>query len=74
MFKARSKGQYLVEHERVTRNRDIARSNYHRLELTQHAVSHTGPKIWNSLPSNIASIQRLGQFKRSIKQYLIEDY
>ena len=74
MFKARNKGQYLVEHERLTRSRDQARSIYHRLELTQHAVSYVGPKIWNSLPANIASIQRLGQFKRSLKKYLIDGY
>ena len=74
MFKARREGEYLVEHNRVTRNRDIARSTYHRTELSQHAVSYTGPKIWNSMPSNVTSIQKLGQFKQSIKKYFIDGY
>ena len=74
MFKARREGEYLVEHNRVTRNRDIARSTYHRTELSQHAVSYTGPKIWNSMPSNVTSIQKLGQFKQSIKKIFIDGY
>ena len=74
MFKARCKGLYLVEHDRITRNRDQACSNFHRLELTQHAVSYVGPKIWNLLPDDLRNIQKLGQFKHCIKKYFIDSY
>ena len=75
MFKARCNGLYLIEHERTTRNRDqSAYSNFHRLELTQHAVSFAGPKLWNSLPINLRNIESLGQFKRSLQKYFIDSY
>ena len=74
MFKARRSGLYFVEHERITRNRDQAYPNFHRLELTQHAVSFVGPKTWNLLPAYLRNIQKLGQFKCSLKKYLIDSY
>ena len=74
MFKAMSNGQYQVQHEVNTRNRSLAVSNYHRLDLTQHAVSFAGPKVWNSIPEYLRSIDKLGRFKSSIKKYFIENY
>ena len=74
MFKARSRGEFTVEHGLNTRNRNLAHPTFHRLDLSQHAVSYAGPKAWNSLPINIQGQVKLGPFKRLVKQHLISQY
>ena len=74
MHKAISRGEYAVEHNVVTRNRDMAVAVYHRLTLTRHAVSHTGPTEWNKLPISIRSIEKKNLFKKALKVHLLNQY
>ena len=60
MFKAKTKGEFSITHLRNTRNRDFVLPVFHRLEMTQHAVSFMAPKTWNSLPLTLRKIEKLG--------------
>ena len=74
IFKERLKGKYCTQHGLSTRNRDLAQPVYQRLTQCQQSISFMGPTIWNSLPQNIRSIQRLHIFKSNLKEYLINQY
>lgn len=39
-----------------------------------HSVSVVGPKLWNSLPTNITNLRNIAQFKKALKQYLLAYY
>ena len=74
MFKALQQGLFSNSHNLNTRNSNLATASFHRLTSTQHSVSFSGPKIWNSLPSNIRNINSLPSFKLKLKQYFINQY
>ena len=74
MFKEIEKGNFLIQHTRNTRNRDLAEPVFHRLSISQHAFSHTGPSHWNKLPNHLRTIKKLTQFKKDLKMYLIDQY
>ena len=74
MFKARQQGLFSTSHNLNTRNHNLASTQFHRLSSSQHSVSFSGPKIWNSLPSYIRNINSLPSFKHKLKQYFINQY
>ena len=61
-------------HSYSTRFNSEIRSDFHRLTVTQHSLSFTAPKIWNTIPLSIRSITKLKPFKKSLKQFLIDQY
>ena len=74
MHKALSKGKFQSIHNLNTRTNATARPKFHRLTLSQHAVSFTGPTQWNKLPNNLRSIDNIFSFKKALKKYLLDDY
>ena len=74
MHKAVNNNEYVVTHQVNTRNRQMAVPLYHRLVVCQHAVSFSGPSVWNMIPPHIRSIESLPLFKRTLKQYYVEQY
>ena len=61
-------------HSYNTRGRNL---NYHiskDLALSPSSFSFTAIKLWNSLPSELKSIQQLPMFKRKLKEYLFQRY
>ena len=72
MFKL--KNTFVAPHSVNTRSRNLPRTTYHRLTMTQQAVSFTGPTEWNSLPSNIKNIEKFNLFKKELKNYLLSAY
>ena len=74
IFKERSKGKYCTQHVLSTRNRDLAQPVFQRLTMCQQSVSFKGPTIWNTLPIDIRSIERLTIFKKHLKEYLLNQY
>ena len=68
VYKQKSLGLLeIAENLHNTRHHENIRSQYHRLDLCQHALSFMGPKIWNSLPHNIQAIRGISAFKRAVK-------
>ena len=57
-----------------TRNQNNLQPKYHRLTLTQHAVSFVGPSEWNALPDDLKFIPSIGLFKAKLKAFLISKY
>ena len=74
MHKCMARGQYKVRHDVDTRSRNLAAPAYHRLTGSQHSVSYSGPVLWNLLPTYLREIKALGQFKRALKAFFIEQY
>ena len=68
------KDQFKVSHTRETRHRDLAAPVFHRLTLSQHAFSFSGPSQWNALPLSLRSIGKLHLFKRALKSFLLAQY
>ena len=65
---------FSVSHHVNTRRRDLAVPTFHRLTVSQQALSYIGPTTWNQLPSFLRNINSLPTFKNSLKNYLIEQY
>ena len=61
-------------HRYNTRNHDNIIPTYQRLTKTQRSFSHSGPRIWNTIPLEIRSINTLQKFKRYYKNTLINTY
>ena len=74
MFRALKEGKYQVQHDRNTRNRNMALSSFRRLTPGQQSVSYMGPKTWNSLPNEIKNINKLPAFKNNLKTFLLNQY
>ena len=74
MHKLRSNNCFATQHERNTRNRDLAVPPFRRLTLTQQGFQYAGPKLWNELPSYMREIVSLKSFKTKLKRYLIDKY
>ena len=74
MFKSIEKGNFQTSNRRSTRFTNRAETTFHRLTSTQRSVSFMGPKMWNSLPSDIRDISKLGPFKRKLKDFLLSSY
>ena len=67
-------GSFQCRHSLNTRNRNLAVPSFHRLTLTQHAVSFRGPRIWNELPIYIRKIENIHKFKKELKLYFLSSY
>ena len=74
MFRAVKEGKYQVQHDRNTRNRNMAQSSFRRLTPGQQSVNHRGPKAWNSLPNELKNISTLTAFKKNLKTFLLNQY
>ena len=74
MFKSVARGEYSVQHSLNTRSRYLAAPTFHRLTLTQRAVSYAGPSMWNKIPLSIRNCSSLSIFKRNLKSWFIDDY
>ena len=74
MFKKVKKGEFSVAHDRDTRQRSLAVPNFQRLSSTQRSVSYLGPLTWNTLPRSLHNIDKLGRFKKSLKDYILDSY
>ena len=74
MHKAIADGQFGVNHDRNTRNNNLASSEFHGLTICQRAVSYRGPLIWNSLPLHLRTIESLPSFKNKLKLYFLSHY
>ena len=76
MFHAKKRGEYPTQTNVHTRSRgaNLARPVFHGLTSTQHAVSYAGPTFWNELPPSLRSIMSYSRFKKSLKDYLLNEY
>ena len=74
MYISFNQNQYRVSHSVNTRNRQLAAPTFHRLEGSQHAVSFSGPTVWNTLPLEIRNSVSLNSFKKALKNYFINSY
>ena len=74
MFHARARGEYNTPSNYQTRWADDAYANRHLFTTTQHAISYTGPKLWNSLPPHIRSIESFRCFKSSLRKHFLNKY
>ena len=76
MFHAKKRGEYPTQTNVHTRSRgaNLARSVFHGLTSTQHAVSYAGPTFWNKLPPSLRTIKSFSRFKKSLKDYLLDNY
>ena len=74
VFIYKSGNQFMCTHNLNTRNRNQAVPFFHRLTLTQHAVTFKGPHIWNELPLSIRNSDSLPIFKKLLKAHLLSQY
>ena len=65
-------------HSNHTHNTRHSRSNlvpvFQRTTRTQQSLSYSGPKIWNQIPIEIRLLPTVHQFKKKLKDYLVEKY
>ena len=61
-------------HNYNTRNRTTLLPHFQRTTTTQHALNYEGPRLWNTLPLNIRTIQSKTIFKKCLKEYLVSVY
>ena len=74
MYHARSRDEYPTQSAYPTRGLNRALPEYHRIPITQHALSHKGPTFWNTLPQELRAINNYKRFRSSLKEYLLEEY
>ena len=67
------KGAYKIEHNVNTRNRNLSKPKFHRLDRTQQSIAHSGPKLWNLIPEEIRSIKSIPKFKKQLKIYYLSN-
>ena len=65
MYHARARGEFATQIIYQTRGTNRAQTALHRITTTQHTISYTGPKLWNSLPPNLRSLNNYGRFKKT---------
>ena len=74
VHKKLNSGKFLNHHARDTRNRDLAQPSFQRLTSGQHCISYQGPKAWNTLPLELRHTEKLDNFKKKLKKYLLSQY
>ena len=69
-------GTFRIHHSIATRQvtSDLLEPTYQRLNQTQRSISYIGPKLWNSLPSDLRHISSIETFKWKLKDYFIQQY
>ena len=65
---------FATPHSYNTRNSSDARPSFQRLTTTQQSIKYVGPKVWNSIPSNVRCISSFNKFKSELKKHLIAQY
>ena len=68
------KGGYKIEHSVNTRNRNLSKPKFHGKERTIQSIATSGPKLWNSLPQELRSIESITRFKRQLKTFYVSKY
>ena len=68
------KGGYRIEHNVNTRNRNLSKPKFHGKERTIQSIATRGPKLWNSLPPELRSIESISRFKRPLKTFYVSKY
>ena len=68
------KGEYRIEHNVNTRNRNLSKPKFHGKERTIQSIATSGPKLWNSLPPELRSIESIPRFKRQLKTFYVSKY
>ena len=74
MYKNRNAQLYDRSHHHNTRQRHDLLPSYHRLTITQHSLSYSGPQVWNSLSDELRNSRSLPIFKNHLKSFLISLY
>ena len=67
-------GEYRIDHNVNTRNRNLSRSKFHKKARTHQSIATCGPNLWNSLPAEIRSINSIPRFKRHLKTFFVSKY
>ena len=67
-------GSYKIEHNVNTRNRNLSKSKYHRLDRTQQSIASSGPMLWNDLPIELRLIKSIPRFKKKLKMFYLSTY
>ena len=67
-------GGYKIEHNVNTRNRNLSKSKYHRLDRTQQSIASSGPMLWNDLPIELRLIKSIPRFKKKLKMFYLSTY
>lgn len=58
----------------VTRQQNKFKIIYSRTSVKAHSLSVAGPKLWNSLPIDIMSCNKISVFKAKIKSFYLQNY
>lgn len=58
---------------RNTRQADHIEVSRCRLDLTKQRIGFAGPNEYNKLPSSLRNISAVATFKRSLKNYLLQN-
>ena len=74
MYKNRNSPLYHRYHFYNTRHRQDLLPSYRRLTTTQHSISFSGPRVWNSLTDNVKNSRTLPIFKNRLKNFFISKY
>ena len=57
--------------QRITRNGSDLRIDYRRTAIGQKAISVSGAKLWNSIPTNIRNSNTIAMLKNHMYQHLL---
>lgn len=60
-------------HSHFTRQRTNLHSNTCNTNFIKHNIKNTGVRIWNSFPSYIKTVNKIDNFKRKLKAYIITE-
>lgn len=76
VFKIKLQGNFPPppHHSHLTRYRDNLAPTFHRLALSQCAVSFAAPTVWNNLPANVKNCSSIAAFKKKLKALLVASY
>ena len=74
IFMFKNKDYFRVQHDRTTRNLDLAVPSFCRITKCQQSILFTGPHIWNALPTSVQQSSSLPIFKKNLKDHFISSY
>ena len=74
VFCSQSNPDFHRTHTYTTRNRELLLPPFQRLTQTQKSVNFKGIQVWNSLPLDLRTTERIAVFKRKLKSYLFSFY
>ena len=74
IFMFKNIDHFRTNHDRATRNLDLAIPRFCRLTKCQQSIMFTGPNIWNTLPASVKRSSSLPTFKKNLKDHFISSY